>query len=113
MDRRRGWEVLGITTGAFFVTMVARLTLSPLVPDIIDTFHVTKSATGIALSGMWAAYAVFQFPGGTLADRIGEKRTIVFAIGATGAASLILALSPSFLLLAIFAIALGTGAGFY
>lgn len=113
MDRRRGWEILGITTGAFFVTMVARLTLSPLVPDIIETFHVTKSATGIALSGMWAAYAVFQFPGGTLADRIGEKRTILFAIGATGAASLILALSPSFLLLAVFAIVLGTGAGFY
>jgi MFS family permease len=113
MDRRRGWEVLGITTGAFFVTMVARLTLSPLVPDIIDSFGVSKSATGIALTGMWAAYALFQFPGGTLADRIGERGTITFAIGATGVASLILAFAPSFLWLAIFAVVLGTGAGFY
>lgn len=113
MDRRRGWEVLGITTGAFFVTMVARLTLSPLVPDIIDSFGVSKSATGIALTGMWAAYALFQFPGGTLADRIGERGTIAFAIGATGLASVILAFAPSFLWLAIFAVVLGTGAGFY
>jgi len=113
MDRRRGWEILGITTGAFFVTMVARLTLSPLVPDIIETFGVSKSATGIALTGMWAAYALFQFPGGTLADRIGERGTILFAIGATGAASVILAFAPSFLWLAIFAVVLGTGAGFY
>lgn len=113
MDRRRGWEILGITTGAFFVTMVARLTLSPIVPDIIETFGVSKSATGIALTGMWAAYALFQFPGGTLADRIGERGTILFAIGATGAASVILAFAPSFLWLAIFAVVLGTGAGFY
>lgn len=113
MARRRGWELLGITTAAFFVTMVARLTLSPLVPSIIEAFDVTKSGTGIALSGMWAAYAVFQFPGGSLADRVGEKRTILFAIGATGVASVILALSPTFILLAAFAVVLGAGAGFY
>jgi len=32
MDRRGGWDLLGVTTGAFFVTMVARLVASPLVP---------------------------------------------------------------------------------
>jgi predicted MFS family arabinose efflux permease len=68
MDRH-SWELLGVTTAAFFVTMVARLAPSPIVPDIIDAFGVSKSAVGIALSGMWAAYALFQFPDARRSDR--------------------------------------------
>lgn len=113
MDRRHGWELLGVTTAAFFVTMIARLALSPLVPDIIEAFSVSKSAVGIALSGMWATYALFQFPGGIIADRFGERRVVMLAMGATGLASVVLAAAPTFPLFALFAIVLGAAAGLY
>jgi predicted MFS family arabinose efflux permease len=43
------WDLLGVTTGAFFVTMVARLAPSPLVPDVIDAFGVSTGTVGLAL----------------------------------------------------------------
>jgi predicted MFS family arabinose efflux permease len=49
MDRSGGWDLLGVTTAAFFVTMVARLAPSPLVPDIIEAFGVTTGTVGVAL----------------------------------------------------------------
>jgi len=109
----RGWDLLGVTTAAFFVTMVARLSLSPLVPDVIDAFAVSKSAVGLALSGMWAAYALFQFPGGILADRAGERSVVLLAMGATGVACAVLAAAPTFPLFALFAVGLGASAGLY
>jgi MFS family permease len=112
MDRR-GWDLLGVTTGAFFVTMVARLAPSPLVPDIIDTFGVSTGTVGFALSGMWAAYALFQFPGGVVADRIGQRRVILFAMGSIAATSLLLASSPSIAVFAVAAVTLGASAGLY
>jgi predicted MFS family arabinose efflux permease len=113
MDRRGGWDLLGVTTAAFFVTMVARLAPSPLVPGIIDAFGVTTGTVGVALSGMWAAYALFQFPGGVVADRIGERRVILLAMGGIAATSLALASAPTFVVFAVAAVALGAAAGLY
>jgi MFS family permease len=113
MDRGGGWDLLGVTTGAFFVTMVARLVPSPLVPDVIDAFGVTTGTVGLALSGMWAAYALFQFPGGVVADRIGQRRVVLFAMGGITATSLLLASAPGVWVFALGAVALGASAGLY
>ncbi|AZH24260.1 MFS transporter [Haloplanus aerogenes] len=113
MERRGGWDLLGVTTGAFFVTMVARLVPSPLVPDIIDTFGVSTGTVGLALSGMWAAYALFQFPGGVIADRIGQRRVILLAMTGITVTSLLLSSSPNILVFAVAAVTLGSSAGLY
>lgn len=113
MDDSSGWDLLAVTTAAFFVTMAARLALSPLVPEIMNEFSVTKSSVGLALSGMWATYALFQFPGGILADRLGHRRTIMLAITATGLMSIVLAMAPTFPFFVLFAVVLGAGAGLY
>jgi len=107
------WDLLGVTTGAFFVTMVARLAPSPLVPDVIDAFGVSTGTVGLALSGMWAAYALFQFPGGIVADRIGQRRVVLFAMAGIAATSLLLASAPGILIFAVGAVALGASAGLY
>lgn len=113
MDRRGGWDLLGVTTAAFFATMVARLVASPLVPDIIDAFGVSTGTVGLALSGMWAAYALFQFPGGVVADRIGQRRVVLFAMVGITVTSLLLAASPGILVFAVAAVTLGASAGLY
>ncbi|SEW13612.1 MFS transporter [Natrinema salifodinae] len=105
--------VLALCTLAFFATVTARLVISPVVPDVVDAFGVSTGVVGLALSGMWAAYALSQFPSGLLGDRFGERRIIVTAIGGTAVASALLALSPSYVTFLLFAITLGAAAGLH
>jgi MFS family permease len=105
--------VLVLATLAFFATMAARLAISPVVPDITASFSVSTGAVGVALSGMWAAYALAQFPSGVLGDRYGERRVILAAVGLTTVTSLLLAASPSYPTFAVFAVALGGAAGLH
>ncbi|MCU4752863.1 MFS transporter [Halobacteria archaeon AArc-curdl1] len=104
--------VLALCTLGFLSTMVARVVISPVVPALTDDFAVSTGAIGLALSGMWAAYAFTQFPSGVLADRKGERIVVLTAIGATGVTSLLLALSPAYVLFFVFAVALGAATGF-
>ena len=92
----RQGAVLGACTLAFFATMAARLVISPVVPAISDAFAVPNGAIGLALTGMWLGYALAQFPSGLLADRYGERRIILVAVGGTAVASALLAFAPSY-----------------
>lgn len=93
--------------------MVARLAISPLVPQITATFETTNATIGLALSGMWLAYALAQFPSGVLGDKYGERIVILTAVGSTAVASLLIALSPSIVVFILFTIVLGAGAGLH
>lgn len=113
MNWRYAHTALALCTLAFTATMVARLAISPLVPAITDAFEVTNATVGLALSGMWLAYALSQFPSGVLGDRYGERTVILTAVGATAVASLLIAVSPSIGTFMIFTIVLGAGAGLH
>ncbi|WP_251344024.1 MFS transporter [Haloplanus halophilus] len=113
MNWRYRHTVLGLCTLAFAATMLARLVISPVVPDVTDHFSVSTGAVGLALSGMWAAYALTQFPSGILGDRFGERRVILASVGVTAAASLSLALAPTFAVFAVLTVVLGAGAGLH
>ena len=63
------WTVLSLCTLAFFATTVARLVISPVVPAIEAEFDAPSGLVGVALTGLWTAYALAQFPSGVLADR--------------------------------------------
>ena len=105
--------VLGACTLAFFATMAARLAISPVVPAIGDAFSVSNSAIGLALTGMWGAYALAQFPSGLLADRYGERRVILIAVGGTAVASGLLAASPTYGIFLVGTVVLGGVAGLH
>ena len=105
--------VLGACTLAFFATMAARLVISPVVPLMGEAFAVSNGALGLALSGMWAAYAAAQFPSGLLADRFGERRVILVAVGGTAAASALLAGAPTYGVVLVGAVILGGVAGLH
>ncbi|WP_246998536.1 MFS transporter [Halosolutus gelatinilyticus] len=114
---RTAWRyretVLALCTLAFFVTMVGRLAVSPVVPNIIDAFGVSKTLVGMAMTGMWLSYAISQYPSGMLADRYGERRVILASIGGTGATSLLLVFAPHFAVFFLGAILVGAAAGLH
>ncbi|WP_066418559.1 MFS transporter [Halorubrum aethiopicum] len=113
MNWRYRHTVLTLCMLAFFVTYFARLAISPVVPFITADFDVSNTAVGVALSGMWLAYGLSQFPSGILADRFGERRVILVAVGGTTAASLLLALAPVFPAFVLIAFLLGLVAGLH
>ena len=105
--------VLGACTLAFFATMAARLSISPVVPAIGDAFGVSNGAIGLALTGMWMAYAASQFPSGLLADRYGERRIILVAVGGTALMSALVALAPTYAIFLVGTVVLGGVAGLH
>ncbi|SDK60883.1 MFS transporter [Natronorubrum texcoconense] len=105
--------VLALCLLAFFVTYFARMAISPVIPFIADDFDVSNTQIGFALSGMWLAYGLSQFPSGVLGDRFGEKRVILVAVGGTAVASLLLAFAPVFAAFVLFAVLLGLVAGLH
>ncbi len=105
--------VLAACTLAFFATMAARLAISPVVPAISAEFAVSNGAIGAALTGMWMAYALAQFPSGLLGDRWGERRVVLTAVTGTALTSALLAVTPYYTLFFAGAVALGTMAGLH
>jgi MFS family permease len=105
--------VLTLCLLAFFVTYFARMAISPVIPFIADDFDVSNTQIGFALSGMWLAYGLSQFPSGVLGDRYGEKPVILVAVGGTAVASLLLAFAPAFSVFVLFAVLLGLVAGLH
>lgn len=116
-DFRVNWRyhhtLLAAACLANFSNNASRLVISPLIPNIIDAFEVSKSSVGLALTGMWAVYALLQFPSDILADRFGEYQIIVVSFALTGVASLFLTISPNFPLFGAFVVFLGAGTGLY
>lgn len=113
MNWRYRNTVLAASVYGFFAVQAARFAISPLVPDILDAFSTSKSMIGLALTGMWAAYALLQYPGGVLGVHFGERRILLFALGTAGVGSLVVALAPTFGVFAVFVLLMGAAAGLY
>lgn len=113
MRRHDQTTILAICTVAFFVTFFARMAISPVIPFISEDFSVTNTQIGIALSGMWLAYGLAQYPSGILGDRFGERTIVLLAVGGTTVMSFFLALSTVFAIFVVFVVVLGGFAGLH
>ena len=79
---------LAACTVAYFGARIGQVGLSPIVPAVTTVFDVSTATIGIALSGMWVAYACTQVPSSLLAARVGPRATVLTALG-VGAATLV------------------------
>lgn len=105
--------VLGSCVLAYFGSRVGQLAISPLVPELTATFGVSRGAIGAALTGMWAAYAIVQYPTGVLGDRFGERPIVLLSLATAVLGSLLLAVVPTYPLFVLLAVVLGAGVGLY
>ena len=110
---RTNRALLPTAIGAFFAVTVARIVISPVLPDVGASFDATNGALGVALTGMWAGYAVMQFFGGVLGAKYGERRVIVASLALTCVASVGLSRTGSYVAFAVTALFLGASAGLY
>jgi len=107
------WAVLAAVAGGNFAQLGARLLLSPVVPLVLVEFDASKAAVGAALTGMWAVYALVQFPSGVLADRYGERRLVLLGVAGAGLGAGLVAVAPSLVLYGVAALLLGAGTGLF
>jgi MFS transporter, FHS family, L-fucose permease len=80
----------------FFVMSLLTNILGPIVPDIINSFHVGLAAAALLPFCFFAAYGVMSVPAGFLVERFGEKRVMIAAFSAGTVGSLCFAIHPTF-----------------
>jgi MFS family permease len=109
----RGRRVLGACIGAYFGVRFCQVLVGPVVPGVTARFSVSRGGVGLALTLMWAVYALVQLPSGALADRVGGRSAVLVALGITFLAALGMAVAPGFVVFALAVAVLGIGAGLY
>lgn len=102
----RGWILLTVGAG-WFLSLGARLVYPAIVPFLREDFGLSLSMAGLLLTLLWAAYAIGQFPGGVLGDRVGEGNILVFSTALSAVTILTVSLSPNLLTLFLATMAFG------
>lgn len=108
----RGPVLLVVAIG-WLLVLGTRVVLPTLLPQVRETFGFDAATAGLLVSALWGAYAVAQFPAGVLADRIGERRTLVVGTAIVALGALCLTLAPTFEVFVVGSVAFGLGAGLY
>jgi predicted MFS family arabinose efflux permease len=110
-DGRAGLLV-AVALGWLFV-VGARFLLPAVLPQVKTTFAVGNAGAGLAVSVVWAAYAVMQAPGGVLIDRVGERLLLAGSLALTGAAVVAVAVAPTYLVFLVGCGLFGLTTGLY
>lgn len=80
VDGQRGILLATVAFG-WLLALGVRLVFPAVLPEIRSDFGMGLSTAGTLLSALWIAYAAMQFPGGLLADWIGERAILVVSVG--------------------------------
>lgn len=84
----RGRVLLVVSLG-WLLTIGIRIVYPALLPAIRSEFGFGYATAGALVSLVWAAYAVFQFPGGLLADVTSHRTALVAGTAVTGGLGLV------------------------
>jgi predicted MFS family arabinose efflux permease len=114
-DLRRdgpGWLLVFVSLG-WFLALGVRIVYPALLPRITAEFEVTHRTAGLFLGTLWTTYALFQFPGGVLADAVGERIVLTGSLLLAAVVVGALALSPTLWPFVAATVFLGVGTGLY
>lgn len=98
-----GWALL----------QAGRLSLSPLLPAIEADLGISSSASGFAITVVWGAYAVLQYPSGRLSDRLSRTTLLVAGLSLGAVGFLVLSTAPTYIAFLFGAVIVGVGVGLY
>jgi MFS family permease len=108
----RGIVLLAVSVG-WLVSIGVRLVYPALLPSIRADLEFDLTSAGLVVTVLWACYALMQFPGGLLADRIGERAVLTASTALTGAGIGIVVLSTGAVSFLVGTVATGFGSGLY
>lgn len=92
----RGWIILAVAAG-WLLILGGRFLVPALLPQVKASFGVGNAAGGVAVTVLWATYALMQSPAGVLTDRLGERVLIAGSLGLCALAVVLLGGAPTYL----------------
>jgi len=93
---KRNYYLVALVFLIFFVISLLTNILGPIVPDIIDDFHLTLTAAALLPFSFFLAYGVMSIPTGMLVEAYREKRVILAAFMLAFLGSVTFALTPHY-----------------
>jgi fucose permease len=88
---KRSKYMVVVVFAIFFVMSLVTNILGPIIPDIIQSFHLSLFAAALLPFSFFVAYGVFSIPAGFLVERWGEKPVILGMFSVALAGSLLFA----------------------
>ena len=70
-------RILLAMTGSELLISLGALVLPPLLPAITGDLGISPSQAGAVMTVWWLAVAVYNYPGGRLADQLSQKTVLV------------------------------------
>lgn len=94
--RSRDAKIIGLVSGAHFVSHVYMLVLPPLFAFVRADYAVNYAELGMAIAAFNVVSLVFQPPAGFLADRFGARRLLIGGLVLSGIGVIIAGSIPSY-----------------
>jgi predicted MFS family arabinose efflux permease len=108
----RGWTLVVVAAGWLGI-LGGRYLFPAILPQVRDFFGISNATAGLAITTVWAGYAVMQFPAGMLVDRFGERTLLGASLVVSAGAAAAVSLAPTFLLFMVGCALFGFGTGLY
>jgi MFS transporter, ACS family, glucarate transporter len=89
------WNICALLTIASFVAYLLRTNMSVAGAPMAAELGLTPVQLGVILGGFAWGYAIFQFPGGVIGDRIGARRALAGMAMLWGVLNLLVGLIPA------------------
>ncbi len=106
-------RLLLVVSVGWMMIQAGRLVLSPMLPTVMESLHITELQAGMALSLLWALYALGQYPSGRLSDRFSRKTLLVTGLVLLAIGFAVVAGAPTYAAFLVGMAVVGAGAGLY
>jgi MFS family permease len=110
---RQDAGVIGLVGLAHLISHFSQLLLAPLFPWLKDAFHVGYTELGFLMTLFFVVSCGVQAASGFLVDRFGPRPILFGGLALLAVAAFGFALSPSYSVLALFAMVAGVGNGVF
>lgn len=88
------WRVLAVLAFLSFLSYLLRGNMSIAAPTIMADLQLSEVQWGWVMASFPLGYALGQFPGGVLGDRLGPRKILTFIVAAWGAFILVTSVIP-------------------
>lgn len=112
VDGGRG-GLLAVVAIGWLLTLGGRFLVPALLPQVRETFAISNTTAGLAVTLIWGSYALMQFPAGVLVDRLGERTLLTVSLVAAAASLALLGVTPLFGGFVAGCVLFGLGTGLY
>jgi MFS transporter, NNP family, nitrate/nitrite transporter len=113
LSRKSQMFLLSLLTGIFFINILLRVVLAPLLPVIEGELGLNHTASGSFFMMIALGYSIGLFGSGFVSARLTHRRTIVIASIASGCAFFFIAASHSLWAIRLGLVSLGVATGLY